>query len=203
MRKNKILTAMLVFAAIGSCAHAENFAKQTLQATLPAYVDIQAQEGVLKENIDPATGQLSNAFNSVFKIRSNDNLDLYLRAETIADTKGAVDGFFQKGDTVYVILGHTTVKPNEAAIADIKSGNATPENNQNAIAYPVTGVQLSGKYTKEPVFAQDKARYEFSVEQGETVATTTISPNVDQSTYSYRDKAGNYEAYIILTDTTT
>ena len=36
-----------------------------------------------------------------------------------------------------------------------------------------------------------------------TMATTTVSPAVDSTTYSFDDNAGTYEAHITLTDTTT
>ncbi len=203
MKKTKILASMLVLAATCSGAYADNYARQTIQAYLPAYVNIKVEDCMLKSNINAETGNLTEAFNSVFKISSNDNIDLYLRAETMAENVGAVNGFYKKNGTVYIILGHTGVRPTATAIENIRQGNTDPEQNQNAIAYPVSSVKLTGNFTKEPVFVDDKARYEFSVKQGETTATTTISANVDKTTYSYNDKSGNYEAYIILTDTTT
>ena len=44
MRKKQILAAMLMLVATGASVHAENFARQTVQATLPAYVDIKAED---------------------------------------------------------------------------------------------------------------------------------------------------------------
>ncbi len=203
MKKQHILMAMLLLAATCGCAHAENFAKQTIQATLPAYVDIKAEDGGLHSNIKPETGELENTITSKFTISSNDRLNLYLKAETIADGGTAMPGFFKKGEAVYLILGHTTRKPSSVAITDISSGNATAENNANAIAYPVANIDLQGKYFTEPVFNDSKKQYEFTVDQGVTTALTTISTAVDPTTYSFDDTAGNYEAYIILTDTTT
>lgn len=203
MRKKQILAAMLMLAATGTCAHAENFARQTVQATLPAYVDIKAEEGGLHSNIKPETGELENTITSKFTISSNDKLNLYLKAETIADGGTAMPGFFKKAGVVYLVLGHTTMRPSAAAITDITSGSATPENNQNAIAYPIANVDLQGKNTEDPEFNDAKKQYEFSVDQGVTTALTTISTAVDSTTYSFDDRAGNYEAYIILTDTTT
>ncbi len=203
MRKKQILAAMLMLAATGTCAHAENFARQTVQATLPAYVDIKAEEGGLHSNIKPETGELENTITSKFTISSNDKLNLYLKAETIADGGTAMPGFFKKAGVVYLVLGHTTMRPSAAAITDITSGSATPENNQNAIAYPIANVDLQGKNTGDPEFNDAKKQYEFSVDQGVTTALTTISTAVDSTTYSFDDRAGNYEAYIILTDTTT
>lgn len=203
MRKKQIIAAMLMIAATGTCAHAENFARQTVQATLPAYVDIKAEEGGLHSNIKPETGELENTITSKFTISSNDKLNLYLKAETIADGGTAMPGFFKKAGVVYLVLGHTTMRPSAAAITDITSGSATPENNQNAIAYPIANVDLQGKNTGDPEFNDAKKQYEFSVDQGVTTALTTISTAVDSTTYSFDDRAGNYEAYIILTDTTT
>lgn len=203
MRKKQILAAMLMLAATGTCAHAENFARQTVQATLPAYVDIKAEEGGLHSNIKPETGELENTITSKFTISSNDKLNLYLKAETIADGGTAMPGFFKKAGVVYLVLGHTTMRPSAAAITDITSGSATPENNQNAIAYPIANVDLQGKNTGDPEFNDAKKQYEFSVDQGVTTALTAISTAVDSTTYSFDDRAGNYEAYIILTDTTT
>lgn len=203
MRKKQILAAMLMIAATGTCAHAENFARQTVQATLPAYVDIKAEEGGLHSNIKPETGELENTITSKFTISSNDKLNLYLKAETIADGGTAMPGFFKKAGVVYLVLGHTTMRPSAAAITDITSGSATPENNQNAIAYPIANVDLQGKNTGDPEFNDAQKQYEFSVDQGVTTALTTISTAVDSTTYSFDDRAGNYEAYIILTDTTT
>lgn len=203
MRKKQILGVMLMLAATCTCAHAENFARQTVQATLPAYVDIKAEEGGLHSNIKPETGELENTITSKFTIKSNDKLNLYLKAETLADGGTAMPGFFKKAGVVYLVLGHTTIKPSSAAITDITSGSATPENNQNAIAYPIANVDLQGKFTSEPVFNDSKKQYEFEVDQGVTTALTTISTAVDSTTYSFDDRAGNYEAYIILTDTTT
>lgn len=203
METRKFLAAMLMLAATATCAHAENFARQTVQATLPAYVDIKAEEGGLHSNIKPETGELENTITSKFTISSNDKLNLYLKAETIADGGTAMPGFFKKSGVVYLVLGHTTMKPSAAAITDITSGSATPENNQNAIAYPIANVDLQGKYTSDPEFNDSKKQYEFSVDQGVTTALTTISTAVDSTTYSFDDRAGNYEAYIILTDTTT
>ena len=203
MRKKQIFAVMLMFAATATCAHAENFARQTVQATLPAYVDIKAEDCGLHSNIKPETGELENTIISQFTISSNDKLSLYLKAETIADGGTAMPGFFKKAGIVYLVLGHTTIKPSAAAITDITSGSATPENNQNAIAYPIASVDLEGKYNSEPVFNDSKKQYEFEVDQGVTRASTKISTAVDSTTYSFDDRAGNYEAYIILTDTTT
>ncbi len=203
MKKTHLLTALLMFCMAAGAAHAENFARQTIQATLPAYVDIKAEEGTLQKNIDPQTGNLLEAFNSEFTISSNDNLDLYLKAETIADGGVVMPGFFQKGENVYLILGHKTMRPSSVAIEDIRSGSAIPINNPNAIAYPVTGVNLSGKFNTLPTFDTAKNQYQFNIDQGVTTAKTTISPNVDSTTYSFDDRAGVYEAFIILTDTTT
>ena len=130
-------------------------------------------------------------------------LPLAPMAETIADGGTAMPGFFKKAGVVYLVLGHTTMRPSAAAITDITSGSATPENNQNAIAYPIANVDLQGKNTGDPEFNDAKKQYEFSVDQGVTTALTTISTAVDSTTYSFDDRAGNYEAYIILTDTTT
>ena len=95
MKKTKFLIlAMIVFAMSNTAANAENFAKQTIQATLPDYVDIKAEEGTLQKNIDPATGNLTEGFNSIFTINSNTALDLYLKAETITQN-GAVPAFFK------------------------------------------------------------------------------------------------------------
>lgn len=203
MKTPHILVSLLVLAATGTCAYAENYARQTIQATLPAYVDIKAEEGGLHSNIKPETGELENTITSKFTISSNDKLNLYLKAEAIADGGAAMPAFFKKGETVYLVLAHTTVKPSSFAINNITSGSADPVNNPNAIAYPVANVELQGKYNTDPVFNDSKNQYEFVVDQGVTTALTTISTAVDSTTYSFDDRAGNYEAYIILTDTTT
>ena len=65
------------------------------------------------------------------------------------------------------------------------------------------GVVLGGATTTETKYNSAKNQYEFSVNPGITTATTTVSPSVDSSTYSYNDRAGTYEAYVTLTDTTT
>lgn len=203
MRKKQILAAMLMLVATGASVHAENFARQTVQATLPAYVDIKAEDGGLHSNIKPETGELENTITSKFTIKSNDKLSLYLKAETIADGGTVMPGFFQKGGVEYIVLGHTTLKPSVAAISDITSGSATPEYNQNAIAYPISGVEIQGKLVGDVSFNDAKKQFEFKVDQGISTALTTISNAVDSTTYSFDDRAGNYEAYIILTDTTT
>lgn len=203
MRKKQLLVAVLMLVATGSCAHAENFARQTVQATLPAYVDIKAEEGGLHSNINPETGELENTITSKFTIKSNDELNLYLKAETITQGNVSMPGFFQKGNVRYIVLGHKTIQPSAEAITDITSGAATPERNQNAIAYPISGVEIQGKLVDEVIFNDAKKQFEFKVDQGISTALTTISTAVDSTTYSFDDRAGNYEAYIILTDTTT
>ena len=102
-----------------------------------------------------------------------------------------------------MILTNTAKKPTTAALADIKTGSAVPANNPNAIAYPVTGVNIAGATTVEPQYNDGKNQYEFTVNPGVTTATTTISAAVDSTTYSFDDNAGTYEAYVTLTDTTT
>lgn len=203
MRKTKILAALFAIAVSGfSAAFAENSASQKLQAILPSYVDIKAEVDTQQKTIDPQTGNLESGFSSVFTINSNDDLKLYLTAKADTD-RGFTPAFYSKGDQVYIILTHTTYKPTGMSIEDIKSGSATPKYNPNAIAYPVSGVNVDGKIVDKPVYRAEKQQYEFSVQQGTSTATATISPSVDPTTYSFDDRAGTYEAYITLTDTTT
>ena len=184
------------------CVQAETFDTQILRATLPAFVDIKAETDIQTKTIDPATGNLDSGFSSVFTIQANDKVDLYLTAK--ADTEAGYDkAFFKKAGVVYVILTNTAKKPTSAALADIKTGSAVPANNPNAIAYPVTGVNIAGATTVEPQYNDGKNQYEFTVNPGVTTATTTISAAVDSTTYSFDDNAGTYEAYVTLTDTTT
>lgn len=165
-------------------------------------MDIKAETETQQKTIDPATGNLDSGFSSVFTINSNDDLKLYLTAKADTDN-GFVPAFFNKDEQVYVILSHTTYKPTGTAITDIKSGSSDPALNPNAIAYPVSSVNVTGKVSEEPVYKADKNQYEFSVQHGTSTATTTISPSVASNTYSFDDRAGTYEAYITLTDTTT
>lgn len=202
MKKTKLLASLLVFAATCMCVQAETFDTQILRATLPAFVDIKAETDIQTKTIDPATGNLDSGFSSVFTIQANDKVDLYLTAK--ADTEAGYDkAFFKKAGVVYVILTNTAKKPTTAALADIKTGSAVPANNPNAIAYPVTGVNIAGATTVEPQYNDGKNQYEFTVNPGVTTATTTISTAVDSTTYSFDDNAGTYEAYVTLTDTTT
>ncbi len=202
MKKTKLLASLLVFAATCMCVQAETFDTQILRATLPAFVDIKAETDIQTKTIDPATGNLDSGFSSVFTIQANDKVDLYLTAK--ADTEAGYDkAFFKKAGVVYVILTNTAKKPTTAALADIKTGSAVPANNPNAIAYPVTGVNIAGATTVEPQYNDGKNQYEFTVNPGVTTATTTISAAVDSTTYSFDDNAGTYEAYVTLTDTTT
>ncbi len=202
MKKTKLLASLLVFAATCMCVQAETFDTQILRATLPAFVDIKAETDIQTKTIDPATGNLDSGFLSVFTIQANDKVDLYLTAK--ADTEAGYDkAFFKKAGVVYVILTNTAKKPTTAALADIKTGSAVPANNPNAIAYPVTGVNIAGATTVEPQYNDGKNQYEFTVNPGVTTATTTISAAVDSTTYSFDDNAGTYEAYVTLTDTTT
>ena len=202
MKKTKLLASLLVFAATCMCVKAETFDTQILRATLPAFVDIKAETDIQTKTIDPATGNLDSGFSSVFTIQANDKVDLYLTAK--ADTEAGYDkAFFKKAGVVYVILTNTAKKPTTAALADIKTGSAVPANNPNAIAYPVTGVNIAGATTVEPQYNDGKNQYEFTVNPGVTTATTTISAAVDSTTYSFDDNAGTYEAYVTLTDTTT
>ena len=202
MKKTKLLASLLVFAATCMCVRAETFDTQILRATLPAFVDIKAETDIQTKTIDPATGNLDSGFSSVFTIQANDKVDLYLTAK--ADTEAGYDkAFFKKAGVVYVILTNTAKKPTTAALADIKTGSAVPANNPNAIAYPVTGVNIAGATTVEPQYNDGKNQYEFTVNPGVTTATTTISAAVDSTTYSFDDNAGTYEAYVTLTDTTT
>ena len=202
MKKTQLLASLLVFAATCMCVQAETFDTQILRATLPAFVDIKAETDIQTKTIDPATGNLDSGFSSVFTIQANDKVDLYLTAK--ADTEAGYDkAFFKKAGVVYVILTNTAKKPTTAALADIKTGSAVPANNPNAIAYPVTGVNIAGATTVEPQYNDGKNQYEFTVNPGVTTATTTISAAVDSTTYSFDDNAGTYEAYVTLTDTTT
>ena len=202
MKKTKLLASLLVFAATCMCVRAETFDTQILRATLPAFVDIKAETDIQTKTIDPATGNLDSGFSSVFTIQANDKVDLYLTAK--ADTEAGYDkAFFKKAGVVYVILTNTAKKPTTAALADIKTGSAVPANNPNAIAYPVTGVNIAGATTVEPQYNDGKNQYEFTVNPGVTTATTSISAAVDSTTYSFDDNAGTYEAYVTLTDTTT
>lgn len=202
MKKTKLFAALLLLSATSMCAYAENFDTQILRAKLPSYVDISAEAEIQEQNINPQTGNLESCFSSVFTVKANDKLNLYLHAKTNTNS-GYDNAFFQKGENVYVILSNIDHKPNSSSIADIKTGSATPENNPNAIAYPVMGVVLGGATTTETKYNSAKNQYEFSVNPGITTATTTVSPSVDSSTYSYNDRAGTYEAYVTLTDTTT
>ncbi len=203
MNKTKLFTSLLAFCATCVCAYAENFDTQILRATLAPFVDIKAETDIQTKTIDPSTGNLDNAFSSIFTIRANDEIDLYLTAK--ADTaNGFEQAFFKKAGVVYVILTNTTKKPVVAALNDIKTGTAIPANNANAIAYPVTGITIGGATEGvEPQYNDSKSQYEFKVNPGITTATTTISSSVDSTTYSFDDNAGTYEAHITLTDTTT
>ena len=202
MNKTKFFTSMLVLCASCICAQAETFDTQILRATLAPFVDIKAETDIQTKTIDPATGNLDTGFSSVFTIRANDNVDLYLTAK--ADTEnGPEKAFFKKDGIVYVILTNTTKKPTGSALADIRTGTAIPSNNANAIEYPVSGVEIAGATTVEPQYNDGKNQYEFKVNPGITTATTTISSSVDSTTYSFDDNAGVYEAHVTLTDTTT
>ena len=64
-------------------------------------------------------------------------------------------------------------------------------------------MEIQGKLVGDVSFNDAKKQFEFKVDQGISTALTTISTAVDSTTYSFDDRAGNYEAYIILTDTTT
>ena len=202
MKKIKLLTGLFALSLTLISAHADTLDSQTIQAVLPAYVDIQAQTGTLQDGIDAQSGKLNNGFQSIFRITTNDPIKLHLSAKTQTDS-GASEAFFQKGSDVYLILSHKDYKPALSSISDIKSGAASAINNPNAIAYPVSSVKLIGATEGEPVFVAQNSRYEFEVNQGETKAETTISPNVDSTTYSYDDRAGTYEAIITLTKATT
>ncbi len=202
MNKTKLFTSMLVLTATCACAQAETFDTQILQATLAPYIDIKAETNIQTKTIDPATGNLDSGFSSVFTIRANDEANLYLTAK--ADTaNGFEKAFFKKDGIVYVILTNTTKKPAVAALTDIKTGTAVPANNANAIAYPVSNIEISGATDVTPQYDDGKSQYEFKVNPGVTTATTTISSNVDSTTYSFDDNAGTYEAHVTLTDTTT
>ena len=95
MNKTKLFTSLLFFCASCLCAHAENFDTQILRATLAPFVDIKAETDIQTKTIDPATGNLDSAFSSIFTIRANDEIDLYLTAK--ADTaNGFEQAFFKK-----------------------------------------------------------------------------------------------------------
>ncbi len=198
----KLLTTMLVLGAASLGVQAETFDTQILRATLAPFVDIKAETDIQTKTIDPETGNLDSGFSSIFTIRSNAETDLYLTAK--ADTQnGYEQAFFKKAGVVYVILTNTEKKPAGSALADIRTGTAIPSNNANAIAYPVSGVEIAGATTVEPQYNDGKNQYEFKVNPGVTTATTTISSSVDSTTYSFDDNAGTYEAHVTLTDTTT
>ena len=104
MKKIKLLTGLFALSLTLISAHADTFDSQTIQAVLPAYVDIQAQTGTLQDGIDAQSGKLNNGFQSIFRITTNDPIKLHLSAKTQTDS-GASEAFFQKGSDHAAVHG--------------------------------------------------------------------------------------------------
>lgn len=204
--KQKLLAALLIMGACCSInqANAATSATQTLSATLGSYVDISPDNtAVLTGTIDPNTGNLNQNLTSKFNIRLNSNTTLYLRATALSSTT-TEQAFFKNGSNIYVTLANTTNKPTVAAITNAKS--ATPDDTQNAnvIAYPITGVTMSGTSASvTPNYNATTNQYEIAALTGASGATTTISQTVVPNTYSYLDTAGTYQAVVTLTSSPT
>lgn len=203
---NKKLAGLLLIPAILSTINAShalsNTASQTLQATLAAYVDIQAltSGAVTTTTITPDTGNLAAALISKFQIRANANApSLYLKAETASSTNPSEVAFFQQGGSTYVILSNLTNKPTTAAIADCKLASPTPANNANAIVYPIASAVADNSGTI--TFDGTKNQYNVTANAGQTIVTTTTGTTPIANTYSYLDTAGTYQAVLTLSTT--
>ena len=107
MLNKKFAGLFLIPAILGTInvSHAalSNSATQTLQATLAAYLDIQAltSGSVTTTSIDPETGALATGLISKFQVRANSNAPtLYLKATTESSTNPSEVAFFNKADQI-------------------------------------------------------------------------------------------------------
>lgn len=206
MKTKHLLSALAMMTLIPLSAQAETFDTQILHATLLPFVDIQTEgDKTLEKSIDGASGNLNEAFSSNFQITANGELDLYLYAKT-TDSTSTRNAFFKNGDQVYVVLSHIgSILPTSEAVDDIINGSTSAANNANAIAYPVTGVTLTGATEGTGVYYDDadKKYYKFQVSPGVTHANTTVAQTAMPNTYSLDDRSGTYEAVVTLSNSTT
>lgn len=206
MLNKKLVGLFLIPAILGtinaSNAALSNSATQTLQATLGAYLDIQAltSGAVTTTTITPETGALATALISKFQVRANSNpLPLYLKATTESSTNPNEVAFFQQGGSTYVVLSNTTNKPTTAAVADCKAASPILANNVNAIAYPIASAAADNSGTV--TFDNTKNQYNVTANAGQTIVTTTTGTTPVANTYSYLDTAGTYQAILTLSTT--
>lgn len=204
---NKNLAGLLIIpamiGAINSSHAITNTATQTLQCTLGTYLDITPQTcgAVTTTTITPATGNLTAALVSKFKINLNtDSQDLFLQGKTTG-VAGDVNALFRQGSQVYVVFSNTTSGkvPTAAAIADCKTASPTAKNNANAIAYPIANVDIDNGGSAN--YDNSKNQYNVDVNGGTTIATTTTGTTPYANTYSFQDNAGTYQAIMTLTST--
>ena len=179
-------------------------ATQILQCTLGSYLDVTPETAgaVTETSIAPDTGNLDNALISKFKININtDSQELYLRATAATADTTNVNALFKQGSQTYIIFSNTAAekRPTASAIADCMTGTPSAANNANAIAYPISSVELDngGSATYDDVNNQ----YTINVKGGTTFATTTTGTTPYTDTYSFQDNSGIYQATVTLTST--
>lgn len=203
MKTTKFLSILALMTITALSANADATGTQELNATLAPYVDITPTTPKLNVNIVPSTGNLENPFISVFNIRANDSLKLELKATTIDATSTPRNAFFETASGVYVVLSNLNHAPTALAVDNIMGGTPDKASNANAIAYRVSDIEISGQGATDPNYEDDKKRFTFEVNPGDTTATTTISQAAMEETYDFNDQAGVYQAIVTMTSTST
>ena len=169
-------------------------------ANLAPVKSITVTGGNFTSVIDVNTGALGTSLSTQFTMTTNTAASQNLTMSSTANIQGStVNSIFNISSTKYIILTNSNHLPTASAINDIKTGTPSAANNPNAIAYqindPTTATGLTVNYNNT------NKNWDLTLAKKGSTVTTIAAPAAAPlaETYSILDRAGTYQATIILT----
>lgn len=180
-------------------------AEAVLTAKLKEECKLVLEGGNLSACINPMTGNLDAPFTPKFKLITNGAKHKLVLKATDEDNTGAKrDAFAKEGGKDYIALANNKVKPTSAAIMNALGAAPFAVSNDNAIAYTVSSVTMSGASSGNLVFDAANKQFETSAADPAKAGTTfiTLTTGIVPRTNTYSDTtdfAGDYKAELTLT----
>lgn len=200
--KNKLLKVLIVYLCCTNFCLAAQTPSEYFVATMPVQREVVVDSsGTTNSTITPSTGALVSALIPSFYIKTNSRNAQYLTFSATTNTQsGAENAIFNIASNKYIILSNVTYQPTSAALANIKSGSPTPCDNQNAIAYTINDPPSISGALSVTYNTTNKNWDLVLTNRGQTPTSVTIpSGSALSGTYSSGDRAGTYQATVMLT----
>ncbi len=196
MKQNFIIFLLTLFLVPLPVFAGNGTIDSVLSVIVPSVAKVETIPSIKNTSfINPQNG-IHNGLEAIFDIKTNskDTYDFILTS-TIETNSGVQNGYFTKGNDVYLMLANKDYLPDLADISDILSENFNT--NKNVIAYPVIK-NSEVKYRHLNYRGALSLKIENKEKQNiKVVHTIGAVPLID--TYSLKDDSkGIYEATITL-----